>query len=684
MSLANDKLKILIVDDDRVDRMICSRILKKSNVFSCEITEADSGKQALELISKGKFDGIILDYKMPDMNGMELIASLRENRNIEMPVVIVLIEHGSEIAAANAIKEGVSDYIIKSQLQNDPQLLIKSVLFSIHTRRLENNLYLQNEEFKKERIRIIQSKELADALVKQAQEAVVESNKFFASMSHELRSPLSCIIEFAQLMFSDKTGSISEQYKECSGEILASSRHLLQLIDNILDLIKGESGVMKYYPELIDINKITYEVANILSTLISSKEIGFNVSIDSNLGPIYIDPVKFKQIIYNYLSNAIKFTRPHGKITMSIRSMDMDRFIFEVEDTGVGIPQEDLNRLFVEYTQLGSDNASKSHGTGLGLAITKQIVEAQGGHVGVTSEFGKGSKFYAIIPKIHRQMRYAEEKLLASMTAHKPYRAAPRVLIIESDRKDSAFIATILSNEGYLVERVFSGTGALHFVNEYSYDAILIGLLLPDMSGVDLIRELRSQGSNRDIPIIVISMMKEIEISNDLDVNAILYKPILTPQLLSSLKQSGIVPRDTKTILIANTDEKLLLFCKKNLNQLGYQAYYPSNGENALQVADDKHLDLVIMDMTIPGMDGFEFLHRLREKEACKKTPVIIYTAKQLSERELEKLYSSSCILLKNKDGGISKLVAELLCYFPSSISKGDAARSSLYSDALL
>ncbi len=230
------------------------------------------------------------------------------------------------------------------------------------------------------------------------QEASRLKSEFLANMSHELRTPLNAIIGFSELMYHEKVGPVSEEHKEYLGDILTSARHLLQLINDVLDLTKVEAGKMEFRPEVLDLVKVVREVRDILRGLASPKGIQVEVQIDPLLTKVVLDGSKFKQVLYNYLSNALKFTPDQGRVTIHLNPLNQTMFRLEVEDTGVGIKPEDIHKLFIEFQQLDAGSAKKYAGTGLGLALTKRIVEAQGGKVGVRSEFGKGSVFFAEFP----------------------------------------------------------------------------------------------------------------------------------------------------------------------------------------------------------------------------------------------------------------------------------------------
>jgi signal transduction histidine kinase len=244
-----------------------------------------------------------------------------------------------------------------------------------------------------------------DELVQQnyrVQEANRLKSEFLANMSHELRTPLNGVIGFAELMHDGKVGPVSSNHKEYLGDILGSAKHLLQLINDVLDLSKIEAGKMEFNPEPVNLELVVGEVRDTLRTLAANKRINVEIQVDPILSTIIADVRSLKQILYNYLSNAIKFTPDGGSVSVRCALTDTTQFRIEVEDNGIGIGSADLGRLFVEFQQLDATTAKKYAGTGLGLALTKRMVEAQGGTVGVRSAPGKGSVFHVVLPRTFR------------------------------------------------------------------------------------------------------------------------------------------------------------------------------------------------------------------------------------------------------------------------------------------
>jgi signal transduction histidine kinase len=237
------------------------------------------------------------------------------------------------------------------------------------------------------------------ASAREQEEASRLKSEFLANMSHELRTPLNAIIGFANLLHKGTAGPISAEQREYLGDVLTSSRHLLQVINDVLDLAKVESGTMDIRPERVDLAGLIGEVQVVLRGLASSKRLNIRQTVEPEVATAIVDPARVKQILYNYLSNAIKFTRDGGEIHVHARPEGPDLFRLDVADTGVGIAEADLRRLFVGFQQL-DDAAGKAYqGTGLGLALTKRLAEAQGGRVSVLSAPGRGSTFSAILPR---------------------------------------------------------------------------------------------------------------------------------------------------------------------------------------------------------------------------------------------------------------------------------------------
>jgi PAS domain S-box-containing protein len=510
---------------------------------------------------------------------------------------------------------------------------------------LEEQLRKKNEELEEQYRRV--------------QEANRLKSEFLANMSHELRTPLNAIIGFAELMHDAKVGPVSADHKEYLGDILTSSRHLLQLINDVLDLAKVESGKMDFRPEAVDLEKVVVEVKDILRTLASSKRITVEAEVDPALTGIALDPSKLKQVLYNYLSNAIKFTSDEGRVVVRMKPEGESDLLLEVEDTGIGIRDEDMGRLFVEFQQLDASMAKKYQGTGLGLALTKRIVEAQGGRIGVRSAPGRGSTFFAVFP---RQARAFSELDGPPRVAGPP--GAATVLCIDDDPRDRAWLVGALSNAGYAVEWAATGADALALCRERPYDAITLDLLLPDLGGRAVLQGIRTEGPNRYTPVIIVTVLPEQGIAVGTHVHDILVKPVKEGDLIAALRGAAVGPDSKGPVLVVDDTARDCKLAETALVQQGYRTRCVESCEEALRVTEEEPPSAVILDILMPGLDGFAFLSKYRQTAAGRRTPVIVWTAKDLSREERSRLDAEAQgIVLKG--AGTAALLAELQTFVP-------------------
>jgi PAS domain S-box-containing protein len=242
-------------------------------------------------------------------------------------------------------------------------------------------------------------RQVLEAENRRIQEANRLKGEFVANMSHELRTPLNSIMGFAELIADERAGPVSRKYRGFAETILISAKQLLRLINDMLDLAKLESGKIALVPEPVIPGELIAEVSSIMTGVANQKDIRIETDVDPRVDIVHLDPVRLKQVLYNYLSNAIKFSPAGGRVVVRLRPQEPDQFRIEVQDWGVGIKAEDFDRLFVEFQQLDASTAKQYQGTGLGLALTKRIVELQGGTVGVESVFGSGSTFSVTLPR---------------------------------------------------------------------------------------------------------------------------------------------------------------------------------------------------------------------------------------------------------------------------------------------
>ncbi len=492
-------------------------------------------------------------------------------------------------------------------------------------------------------------------------------SQFLANMSHELRTPLNAIIGFSEMMVDGAIPLDSDQAKEFVGDIVTSGRHLLQLINDVLDLSKVEAGKLEFTPAATRLSTAAREVLAILRTQVARKRLDIAVEIDDAIDEVTLDTGRLKQVLYNYLSNALKFTPDGGRIT--VRAMpasigDRPSFRLEVEDTGPGISEADTPRLFVEFQQT-EHGARQGTGTGLGLALTKRLVEAQGGRVGVISEIGKGSVFFAELPR---------ETAAPIGPSPPPARSMPRagarstILVVEDDPRDREQLSAALETAGYAVEAVGNGNDAIACLSARTYDAITLDLLLPDMTGIEVLEALRTT-PNQHVPVVLVTVVAEHGAVAGFAVHDILAKPLDQRALLASLARAGIRAGCNRRVLVVDDDPTSLKVIGAMLRRLGFEAVCEQNSVAGLEKATavgPEAPSAIVLDLIMPTLGGFEFLDRLRADPAGRGVPVIVWTSKDLTHEErLSLRRSADAVVAKGRDGN-SRVISELEALLPT------------------
>ncbi len=467
--------------------------------------------------------------ELKTVNFIELSAATLEDGRSTLAVatdVLLRMRDGNEVApfewlAKHKGGEEIPAEVHLVRLISDGTRLVRLTVIDLRERRKLEEVRQRTIELELQNRRI--------------QEANRLKSEFLANMSHELRTPLNAIIGFSELLHDGQVPSNTPEHHEFLGDILTSGRHLLQLINDVLDLAKVEAGKLDFRPEPVDLSKLIHEVVSITRTTAATKRITVESQVDPALVDIQIDPGRLKQVAYNYLSNALKFTPEHGRVTIRCLAADDHMFRLEVEDTGVGISAEDQGRLFVEFQQLEQGTAKRHQGTGLGLALSRRLVQAQGGSVGVRSTVGVGSTFHAVLP------RYTAVAPMISRTLTPRSRAGARtILIVEDDDRDRELIASTLAGVGYGFEIARTGKDALARCQERFFDAVTLDLLLPDMSGLEVLDTLRIGGWLRNTPVIVVTIVPEVKTA--MTVSEILRKPLDAAALLAALERAGVQP----------------------------------------------------------------------------------------------------------------------------------------------
>lgn len=482
-------------------------------------------------------------------------------------------------------------------------------------------------------------------------------SEFLASMSHELRTPLNAIIGFSDLIAEQTAGALSPKQKRFVGHIQQGARHLLAVINDILDLSKIEAGRMDLYREAVPVAAVLSEVLTSIRSLAVSKRI----AVQSSIGPdvmAWADRVRFKQILYNLVSNAVKFTPENGKVWVEAAER-RGRLTVSVSDTGLGIPLEEQDAIFDAFHQVGPTTKGVKEGTGLGLTITKRLVEEHGGRIWVESEPGKGARLSFTVSCDGPSQAGGEENSRFSGPA--PVREHPLILIVDDEAPARELLASWLEPEGYQLVTASSSDEALAKAAELSPDAITLNMLMPGKGGWDTLYELKKTPVTAAIPIIVVTVVDEPKIGLALGAAEYLVKPVDKEVLLETVRRHiGPGSNGPAKVLVVDDEASTRELLKETLESNGYLPVLASSGKDALEALTRVSVNAVLLDLIMPEMDGFELLLRMKENPGLRSIPVLVLTAKELTDHEIEMLRHETIGLFQKDREWKKELLAEL------------------------
>ena len=487
-----------------------------------------------------------------------------------------------------------------------------------------------------------------------ARDAADEANRtksnFLANMSHELRTPLNAIIGYSEILQEDAVDKGDKDSVDDLQRIESAGRHLLGLINNILDLSKIEAGRMDVFIEAIDIRALLEEVLTIVKPLADKSENVIKLICPADVGSFRSDQTKVKQCMLNLLSNANKFTSK-GTLTLTVTRESGARVCFGVSDTGIGMTKEQLDRLFQPFSQSEASTAKRFGGTGLGLAITKHFCTLLGGDVTVKSTLGKGSTFIIRLPDQTRVFRAPAEPPA-------PADGRVTVLVVDDDPTVLSLLAKTLEKESYRVISARNGIEALALAREHRPQAITLDVLMPQMDGWRTLKELKADVELRDIPVIMVTVLNERGMAIPLGAADFMTKPV-DRQRLAAILRNYCADRSSASILVVEDDLPTLETLCRSLASMGYTAHAALNGRSGLDwLANYPTPDLILLDLMMPEMDGFEFLRELRKRPAFADVPVIVVTAKELTAEDIRILSGQTERIIAKDQAYLTELAA--------------------------
>jgi PAS domain S-box-containing protein len=489
-------------------------------------------------------------------------------------------------------------------------------------------------------------------------------SEFLATMSHELRTPLNSVIGFSEALKDGLLGDLTESQQEYIGDIFTSGHHLLSLINDILDLSKVEAGMMKLEMEVVDARRLLTNALSIVREKALARRIGLDLELDEHVGVAQLDVRKTKQIVYNLLSNAVKFSNqgglvslrarqvPRGAVgtldgTWPVRTFELAENEFTgfleicVTDAGIGISEENMAKLFQSFTQIDSSLARKFEGTGLGLAMVKQMTELLGGTVAVASKEGEGACFAAWIPlQTSSQPEPAEGRDVTAEAVAPPAIMDRVALVVEDDDDSANVVSGLLEGEGFAVLRASSAEEALRMAPQQALDLITLETELPGINGWQFLAAIREHTALGTVPVVVVSGTSDGPLALAGGAVAVLEKPVSLAALKRALTNVGCHDRQdrTRTVLVVDDDPRAVELIAAYLTLPDYAVVRAYGGQEAIALAQRVQPDLILLDLMMPEVSGFDVVRALGSDPDTSSIPILVVTARDITARDRQAL----------------------------------------------
>ncbi|MBZ0104930.1 MAG: response regulator [Sulfuricella denitrificans] len=517
-----------------------------------------------------------------------------------------------------------------------------------------------------------------------AEEATRMKSEFLANMSHELRTPLNAIIGFSEVLGDGLLGDMTPEQREYIGDIFSSGQHLLSLINDILDLSKIEAGKMVLDLEALDIGATLANSLSIVKEKAAAHQIGLQLDVPESLGTVMVDARKTKQIVYNLLSNGVKFTPEGGKVTLRARktlrsvieswiapeqtglrmplpASDFTEFLeITVEDTGIGIRAEDAPRLFHAFSQLDSSLSRESEGTGLGLVLVLKLIQLHGGTLALSSIPGQGSRFIVWLP--WREGDALPEEGQARPAAAVATASRFLALVIEDNPRAAELIRLQLEPEGFEIVLATRGGEVFERLAERMPAVIILDILLPDMDGWELLEQIKQSGAPAaHVPVVIVSIVADAQKGFSLGASAVLQKPVGRDDLLQALEGLGLVRQSRSLrVLVIDDDPKAVELLSAYLAEPGHTVLRAYGGREGIAMARRERPDLLVLDLMMPEVNGFDVVDALRNDPETALIPIVVVTAKSLTTEDRALLNANVAAILEKGSFNHGRFASEV------------------------
>ncbi|WP_277874357.1 MULTISPECIES: PAS domain S-box protein [unclassified Leptolyngbya] len=658
-------LKVLEINNDITER----KRAEESHARLAAIIES-SGDGILSTTLDGTINSWnrgaeeIYGYSAQEIIGQSITKLLPADRSHEEVQILERLKHGDRIDHFETVRQHKKGHLIDISLTISPIRNRKGELIGMSKIARDIKRRKQAEE----QVRL-SSERISLANAELARAARLK-DEFLAGMSHELRTPLNAILGLSEALLEEIFGTLTPAQREHLTTIEQSGKHLLELINDILDLSKVESGKMELAIAPVSVQALCDSSLNFVKQQAHHKRIKVHCRIDDELTEIEVDERRIRQLLVNLLSNAVKFTPEGGSIQLQVRADAFRETVdFSITDTGIGISQENIPRLFQPFVQLDSSLSRRYAGTGLGLALVRRISELHGGSVTLESQEGKGSRFTVTLPWQSRTATSelpAEAVPLGELAQH-----VRQVLIVEDSEAAASQVARYLTELGAATLIHPIGSGAVEAAIQLRPDIIILDILLPDRSGWDVLTELKTNPATQNIPVIVVSVVDERSCALELGAAAYLLKPIVRQQFQLTLSQAlGTAQANelaatltsppvstAPTILLAEDSEANIITLSGYLQAHGFEVVLARNGIEAVQMAHQYRPNLILMDIQMPEMDGLEATRQIRAEADLRSIPILALTALAMPG-DRERCIEAGAVDYLTKPVSLKRLVA--------------------------